>query len=405
MEVNLTVLFFMGLIVGATVGGLVLVLWMRAKLAWLEAAKNVAEAKVAASEEAAAKIGEKFQALADAALRSSQGAFIDTAKSALETVRAEMTGDLAQKQTAIESVVQPLTTALGRLETQVKELEQARQQMFGSLREQLQSLGKETTMLANALRTPQVRGRWGEVTLRRVAELAGMVEYCDFVEQETFESDGNRIRPDMIVKLPGGRTLVVDAKVPLAAYLEAMSAQTDDERRNALQRHSQQMWKHVEQLSTKQYWSQFQPAPEMVVLFIPGDHFFSAALEYSPTMIEDAVDRKVLLATPTTLISVLKGVSYGWREQRLAENAERIRQVAAEVYDRIQTVHGHYGDTGRHLERAVEAYNRAIASWENRLLPSLRRVRELGAVTGLEPVSPDRVDATPRAVSNVVEPS
>jgi DNA recombination protein RmuC len=398
MELTVSVMFFMGLVVGATIGGLVLALWMRGKLAWVEAAKNVAEARLAASDQAADKIGEKFQALADAALRSSQGAFIETAKGSLETVRAEMSGDLAQRQTAIEGVIQPLTTALSRLEGQVKELEHERQQMFGSLREQIQTLGKETVTLSNALRNPQVRGRWGEITLRRVAELAGMVEYCDFVEQETYQAEDGRIRPDMIVKLPGGRSLVVDAKVPLAAYLDAVSSDGDDGRREALNRHGQQVRKHVEQLSSKQYWSQFQPAPEMVVLFIPGDHFFSAALEYNPTLIEEAVDRKVLLATPTTLISVLKGISYGWREQRLAENAEQIRQVAAEVADRIETIQGHYSDTGRHLERAVEAYNRAIASWENRLLPSLRRVRELGAVEGPEPLAPAGIEAIPREV-------
>lgn len=404
MESTVSLMFFMGLVVGATIGGLVLALWMRGKLAWVEAAKNVAEARLTAADQAADKIGEKFQALADAALRSSQGAFLDTARSSLETVRAEMSGDLAQRQTAIEGVIQPLTGALSRLEGQVKELELERQQMFGSLREQIQSLGKETVTLANALRNPQVRGRWGEITLRRVAELAGMVEYCDFVEQETHDAEDGRIRPDMIVKLPGGRSLVVDAKVPLAAYLDAVSSDDEEGRRDALNRHGQQVRKHIDQLSSKQYWSQFQPAPEMVVLFIPGDHFFSAALEYNPTLIEDAVDRKVLLATPTTLISVLKGISYGWRERRLAENAEQIRQVAVEVSDRIQIIHGHYSDTGRHLERAIEAYNRAIASWESRLLPSLRRVRELGAVNGTEPLAPASVEVMPREAV-VSEPS
>lgn len=401
---EISTLFFMGVILGATLGGLVLALWMRGKIAWVEAARSAAEARLAASEAAGERIGEKFQALADAALRSNQGAFLEVARSTLETVRAEMTGDLVQRQTAIEGVVQPLTVSLERLEAQVKAMELARQEVFGSLRQQLQSLSKETSTLAHALRAPQIRGRWGEVTLRRVAELAGMVEHCDFVEQETREGDNGRIRPDMIVQLPGGRSVVVDAKVPLAAYLEAVSADDEKVRREALMRHSQQVLKHVDQLSSKQYWSQFQPAPELVVLFIPGDHFFSAALEFNPTLIEDAIDRKVLLATPTTLISVLKGISYGWRQQRLAENAEKIREVAAEFYDRVQTLHGHYADTGRHLERAVEAYNRSVASWEARLLPSLRRVRELGAVTGAEPAAPSRIDLLPRA-ADLSEPS
>ncbi len=386
----------LGVVLGATLGVLLLALWMRGNLARVERDKAVAEARLASSEEAAAKIGETFQGLADAALRSSQGSFLEAAKGTLETVRAEITGDLAQRQTAVEGVIQPLSTALGRLEGQIREIDKARQETFGALKNELQSLARETVSLGNALRAPQVRGRWGEITLRRVAELAGMVKHCDFAEQETREGEEGRIRPDMLVRLPGGRTLVVDAKVPLSAYMESVSAADDTKRRDALIRHGQQVLTHVSQLSGKQYWSQFQPAPEMVILFIPGDQFFSAALEYNPTLIEDALDRKVLLATPTTLISVLKGIGYGWRQQLLAENAELIRQVAAEFYERVQILHGHYEDTGRHLERAVDAYNRSVASWEARLLPSLRKVRELGAATGEEPAAPGRIDMLPR---------
>ncbi len=396
MELSL-LMFVMGVVLGITVGGLIFVLLMRVRLAQLEAAKAVAEARLVSAEAAAAKIGETFEALAGKTLQSTQGAFLEAARGTLETVRAEITGDLAQRQTAVEGVVQPLTTMLGRLESQVKDLEAARQQMFGGLREQLQALTRETVALSNALKTPQIRGRWGEITLRRVAELAGMVKHCDFVEQETVDSEEGRLRPDMVVRLPGGRSIVVDAKVSLAAYLEAMGSTDEATRRDALIRHGQQVSRHVDRLSTKQYWSQFQPAPELVVLFIPGDQFFSAALESNPTLIEDSIDRKVLLATPTTLISVLKGISYGWRQQQLAENAEEIRQVAAEFYDRVQTLHGHFSDTGRHLDRAVEAYNRSVASWEARLLPSLRRVRELGAVSGEEPAAPDKVSLVPRS--------
>ena len=255
-------------------------------------------------------------------------------------MHTKISGDLSQRQTAIEGVVQPLAAALEKMGSQVREVELARQQMFGTLQEQLQTLARETASLSNSLRAPQVRGRWGEITLRRVAELAGMVEHCDFAEQETREGEEGRIRPDMFVRLPGGRTLVVDAKVPLAAYMEAMAAE-DRKRREAMIRHGQQVLTHVTQLSGKQYWSQFQPAPEMVELFLPGDQFFSAALEHNPTLIEDALDRKVLLATPTTLISVLKGIGYGWRQQLLAENAELIRQVALEFYERVQILHGY----------------------------------------------------------------
>jgi DNA recombination protein RmuC len=234
------------------------------------------------------------------------------------------------------------------------------------------------------------------MTLRRVAELAGMAERCDFFEQETQETESGRIRPDVIVRLPGDRTVVVDAKVPLTAYLDAMAATSDAERRNALMRHSQQVAKHVDQLSNKTYWQQFQPAPEFVVLFLPGDHFFSAALEHKPMLVEDAARLKILIATPSTLIAILKGVAYGWRHERLAENAEQIRQVAAEIFDRIVTLETHFNDVGRSLGKSVEAYNRCVASLESRLYPSLRRIRELGATTVEEPPAPEPVDVVPR---------
>jgi DNA recombination protein RmuC len=380
---------------GLLLGGLVIGLWMRARLARLEAAKQFAD-------HAAAQLGETFQALADAALRSNQSAFLDNARATLDTARAQMTGDLAQKQTAIEGVVRPLSESLGRLETHVRELERAREKAFGSLGEQLQSLARETTTLSTALRSPQIRGRWGEITLRRVAELSGMVKNCDFSEQETREGDGVRIRPDMIVRLPGGRTLVVDAKVPLTAYLDAVSATDETARRTALHRHGQQVGEHVRQLASKQYWNQFQPAPELVILFLPGDHFFSAALEGHPDLIEESLARKVVIATPVTLISVLKGIAYGWNQEQLAENAEEIRRVASELYDRVQLVHDHYADTGRLLEKTVESYNRSVGSWDSRLLPALRKMRELGVSCGDEPEAPEQIDVLsrrPRAVS------
>lgn len=381
-------------IAGALAGGTVAGLWMRARLARLEAAKAFAD-------QSAAKMQETFQSLADAALRSNQGAFLEAARATLDTARAQMTGDLAQKQTAIEGTVLPLTTALARLETHVRELERARENAFGSLGEQLQTLARETTTLSTALRAPQVRGRWGEVTLKRVAELASMVQNCDFLEQEIHEGDGARIRPDMVIRLPGGRALIVDAKVPLAAYLDAAAATDEPARKAALLRHSQQLAEHVRQLSSKQYWTQFQPAPELVVLFLPGDHFFSAALETKPDLIEEALARKVVIATPVTLISILKGIAYGWNQERLAENAEQIRRIASELYDRVQAVEHYYADTGRLLEKTVEAYNRSVGSWDSRLVPALRKMRELGVSEGEEPQAPEQIDVVarrPRAV-------
>lgn len=382
-------------IVGTLAGGVLVWLWMRERLARLESANQFAG-------ETASKLGETFQVLADRALRSNQTCFLDAARSTLETARAQMTGELAQKQTAFEGVVEPLNQSLTRLETQVRELERAREKAFGGIGTQLEALARETTILSTALRTPQTRGRWGEITLRRVAELSGMVKNCDFLEQATQENDGVRIRPDMVVRLPGGRSLVVDAKVPLTAYLDAVRATEDSMRRGALQRHGQQVAEHVRQLAGKQYWSQFQPAPELVVLFLPGDHFFSAALEANPDLIEDSLARKVLIATPVTLISVLKGIAYGWNQEQLAENAEQIRQVAAELYERVQLVHDHYADTGRLLEKTVESYNRSVGSWDSRLVPALRKMHDLGVASGEEPQPPEQIDLLarrPRAVN------
>jgi DNA recombination protein RmuC len=381
---------------GVALGALAAALVLYRRLAHAEAARQVAETRVAAADAAAARINETIQSLSDTALRSSQSAFLENARTTLDTVRAQITGDLAQQQTAVTGVVQAMSETIQRLEAQGRELEGSRQKVFGGLQEQIQSLARETSTLSTALRAPQVRGRWGETTLRRVVELAGMVKHCDFVEQETLDTDSGRLRPDMVVTLPGGRSIAVDAKVPLAAFLDAAAAQDETKRREALKRHSLLVADHVAKLATKAYWSQLQPSPELVVLFLPGDHFLSAALEFNPALADDAIARKVLLATPATLISVLKGVSYDWRQHQLAESAEEIRRLAAELYERMLTVQEHYADTGRHLERAVQAYNRSVGSWENRLLPSLRRIRELGAAAGGEPAAMEQIDVAAR---------
>ena len=390
-------------ITGFVLGLLLLWLFMRGRIVELETARKLAEINLASAQAAPAKVGETFQALAAEALRSNQQAFLESARSTLETVRVEMTGDLTQRQTAVETVVKPLAESLTKLETQIHELESARQRAFGGLEQQLQTMAqreldlqKETASLVTALRAPQVRGRWGEITLKRVAELAGMVERCDFVEQATQETENGRIRPDMTVRLPGERTIVVDAKVPLTAYLDSVAATSDAERRNSLMRHSQQVAKHVDQLSNKAYWAQFQPAPEFVILFLPGDHFFSAALEYKPSLVEDAARVKILVATPSTLIAILKGVAYGWRQERMAANAEQIRQLAAELFDRFVTLQSHFGEIGRSLGKSVESFNRCVGSLETRVYPSLRRIRELGATAAEEPPPPEAIEAVPR---------
>jgi DNA recombination protein RmuC len=393
------------LLLGCALGGLLVGLWLRSRIVELDAARKLAEMNLSALQTGPGKMAETFQALADTALRTSQQSFLESARSTLETVRVEMTGDLTERQTAVDIVVKPLADSLAKLEAHIHELEAARRQAYGSLDQQLQTMAlretelqRETAQLVTALRSPQVRGRWGEITLRRVAELAGMAERCDFCEQETQETETGRIRPDMIVRLPGERTIVVDAKAPLTAYLDAVAANGDADRRTALIRHSQQVARHVEQLSSKTYWAQFQPAPEFVVLFLPGDPFFSAALEHKPALVEDAARQKVLVATPTTLIAILKGVAYGWRQEKLAENAEEIRQLAAELFDRIVTLQTHFNDIGRSLGKSVDAFNRCVGSLESRVYPSLRRIRELGATTADEPPEPERVDIRPRTL-------
>jgi len=295
------------------------------------------------------------------------------------------------------SNVPPIADTLARLETQMRELEAQRHHMLGGIEQHLEALSQETVALSQAMRQPQGRGRWGELTLRRVAELSGMVAYCDFFEQESSEGQ----RPDMIVRLPGMRTLAVDAKVPLSAYLEAEAA-TGPAREAALQRHAQQLSRHVVALGNREYWMQFQPAPEMVILFLAGDHFLNAALEREPDLLERAVQRKVLIATPMTLISVLKGVAYGWRQETLAENAESIRKIGSEFYDRLRAFADVYTDAGRHLARAVESYNRSAGTWDARVLPSLRRMSELGVGSGAEPPAIPPTDGAirqPRAMT------
>lgn len=291
----------------------------------------------------------------------------------------------------------PVAETLARLELQIRELEAQRQHMMGGIEHQLDALSKETVALSQAMRQPQGRGRWGELTLRRVAELSGMVAYCDFFEQAS--SDGQR--PDMIVRLPGGRTLAVDAKVPFAAYLEAETL-AGAAREAALARHAQQLARHVAQLGAREYWAQFQPAPEMVILFLAGDHFLSAALERDPELLERSLTRKVLIATPMTFISILKGVAYGWRQEKLAANAETIRRIGSEFYDRLRAYAETYAEAGRHLAKAIDAYNRSAGSWDARVLPALRRLTEMGLGAGADPpvIAPvDAVAREPRAAS------
>jgi DNA recombination protein RmuC len=335
-------------------------------------------------------IGIAFAVVLSAALGLVAGSLWRRAKPAEPQVPQELPPALLQQPPA--EIPQPVVDALARLEGLLRDSDLQRQHALGGLEHHLTALNKETVALSHALRAPHSRGRWGELTLRRVAELSGMVPYCDFDEQE---SSGG-MRPDMTVKLPGGRMLAVDSKVPLSAYLDAEAASDAALKTAALDRHAQQLWRHITALSAREYWSGLQPSPEMTVLFLPGDHILGAALQRDPELLERALARKVMLATPVTLISVLKGVAYTWRQEQLAANAEELRRIAAEFQDRMRAYAEFYADSGRHLAKAVDSYNRSVASWEARLQPSLRRMRELGVGSGSAAPEPVRIEAAVR---------
>ncbi len=369
--------------------------------AQIEAERQGNQEKIQLLEDNRRQLEHSFQALSAQALESNNRNFLQLAKSSLATLHKENQGDLAQRQQAIDQLVHPLKESLTKVDHKIEQLERARRDAYGRLDQQLQSLltsqhklETETGNLVRALRAPAARGRWGEIQLRKVVEMAGMVNYCDFVEQET--ADGGRLRPDMVIKLPNGRNIIVDSKAPLEAYLNALESDNDDQRNTLLSQHARQIRDHVVKLSGKNYWEQFQPTPEFVVLFLPAETFFSAALAQDPGLIEAGVDRKVLLATPTTLIALLRSVAYGWRQEQLTENAEVISQLGREMYDRLATMHQHFQQLGKNLERAVDSYNRGIASLDSRVMVSARKFKDLGAGTSKDIEAANQINTLPR---------
>jgi DNA recombination protein RmuC len=366
----------------------------QAQARW-DAARQAVEEQRRLLDDARERLTDTFKALSADALRESQAAFLDRAEAAL-----------GRRQEAMEASVRPLEEALRRYEEHARALEAARARAYGSLEEQLRSLAsssadlqREASNLAGALRAPNIRGRWGEITLHRVVELAGLAERCDYVEQATVEGASGRGRPDMIVHLPNGRRVVVDAKVPLAAYLEASSAVGVEERGTALGRHAQQFRQHMTLLASKAYWEQIDGTAELVVMFVPGEAFLAAALQADGTLLEDGIARRVLLATPTTLIGLLLAIAHGWREERSAANAQQISELGRQLYERLRTLGAHVEEVGSTLGRAVHAYNRAVGSLETRVLPSARRFRDLGAATGDDIVPLTALDQLPRPLT------
>jgi DNA recombination protein RmuC len=350
------------------------------------------------------ELHDSFQALSGQALQQNNEAFLSLARTSFAAFQAEAKGELSQRQQAIDELVKPLEESLRRYEEQLRQAEQVRQREYGGLDQQLkfmaeshQRLQQETSNLVKALRTPSVRGRWGEMTLRRVAELAGMAAHCDFVEQDTIGSMEGLLRPDMVVCLPGGRQIVVDAKTVLSAYLDAYEAQDDQQRQAHLLRHAGQVRTRMDALSLKGYWTQFAQTPEFVVLFLPGEQFLGAALEQDPTLIEDGFAQGVVLATPTTLMALLRAVAYGWRQEQLTEHAGQAGRLGKELYERMAVLTEHLNEIGHALAKSVGAYNRAAGSLETRVLPSARKFKDLGISSDKDLPLLDTCDIEPRA--------
>jgi DNA recombination protein RmuC len=372
----------------------------------LEGERRASQERKEAFKQAADELAEKFKALSRDALSDNNQTFLHLAQSRLEKFQETARGDLELRQQAIDQLVQPLKESLARVDGKIGEIEKARSGAYAELREQVRNLATsqlqlqaETGNLVTALRAPHVRGRWGEIQLRRVVELAGMLQYCDFDEQTTVATDDGRIRPDVIIRLPGNRTIVIDAKVPFDAFYESISTTDDDVRSARLRDHARLVRAHIGSLSKKSYWESVQPTPEFVLLFLPGETFYSAALEIDPKLIEDGVGKGVIIATPTTLIALLKAVSYGWRQEQMAENAKEVSELGKTLYDRLRVFTNHFADIGKGLDRALDSYNRGVGSLEGRVLRTARRFKERGALTGEDIEVLEPVDKAARVLS------
>jgi DNA recombination protein RmuC len=352
-----------------------------------------------------ATIKDSFSSMATAALRNNNEQFLHLARENLGALQTRADSELAKREQAVENLVRPIREALEKNEQQAHRMEAERREAQGALTRQLEMLAEshrllqgETRNLVQALRRPEVRGQWGEMTLRRLAELAGMVDHCDFLEQQSVDTEAGRLRPDMVIRLPDRRDIVVDAKTPLDAYLTAVEASDEQTRKTQLERHARNVRQRVRELAGKAYWNQFSDSPDFVVLFIPGEQFLAAALEIDHKLLEEALAQQVILATPGSFVALLRAVAYGWRQEALAKNAEVIREIGQELYTRLATFSEHLAKLGRSLDSSVDSFNRAVGSFDNRVLPGARRFVELGIQTRKPIPEPDQIEHGTRRV-------
>ena len=371
-------------------------------------AKIAAETRLKVVEEDRVQLSDRFKAVAAEALSKSSADFLQLANQSFAKLQASASGDLQHKREQIELTLKPIEQTLQKFDQKIQEVEKERVSAYSGIHEQMQNMKQtqdqlrtETANLVKALRAPQVRGRWGEMQLRRVVEMAGMVDHCDFVEQESTDNEEGRKRPDLVVKLPGGKNIIVDSKAVISSYLEAAQAESEAVKREKLKEHARHIRERVSELSKKSYWDQFENSPEFVVLFLPGEAFFSSALETDPGLIEQSVEQKVIIATPTTLIALLKAVAYGWRQGALAQNARDISELGKELYKRVGDMSEHFADVGKKLTGAVDSYNKSVGSLETRVLVTARKFKELKATdASAEIAMVDPVDKTVRTLQS-----
>ena len=374
----------------------------------LEHERALSQERLAAVNDAQARLSASFKALSAEALQTSMAQLAELSRAQLDTAQAKAKGELDKRQHAVEQLVAPIKEQLGRVDAQLLRLDQERRESRGRLEAQLKNLTEtgdklrtETGALVTALRKPNARGQWGQMQLRNVVELAGMVRHCDFAEQSSLGSDDARLRPDLVVRMPGGKHVVVDAKAPLQGVLDAYEARNEEERERHLRDHARLLRKHVKALREKSYWAELDSTPDFVVMFLPGEHLYGAALEADPSLIEDAMARRVLIATPTTLLAMLRAVSYGWQQERVAESAQAISELGRELHSRLVKLSGLVATVGTRLNSTVRAYNEMVGSYEARVLPGARRFSDHGVGAGRELPELEQVTTSARSVQPV----